>query len=75
MVWIVVAIAAALAVAIVGVRQAAVRIGTLLLGIAGGVASLWLLGVFFYVATILLVLAGFALLVAVFVKVLRPSQP
>lgn len=74
MVWIVLFVTAAIAVAIVGVRQAVVRIGTLLVGAAGAIASLWILGAFFYLAAIVLALAAFGLLVASFVALLRRSS-
>ena len=74
MLWIVLIIAAVIAVAIVGVRQAAIRVGTLVLGGIAAIASLWLLGVFFYVAAIALAGAAFALVVAFFVALLKPSE-
>lgn len=74
MIWMVLFAAAAIAVAIVGVRQTVFRLATLLLGAATGIASLWLLGLFFYLAAIALAVAAFGLLVALFVALLKPSE-
>jgi hypothetical protein len=62
------------AVAIVGVRQAASGIGSWVLGAVAGIGSLWLIGLLLYLVPFLLALAGFALLVALFVVALKPSR-
>ena len=63
-----------IAVAIVGVRQAVVGLGTRVLEFAAGIASLWILGLLFYLVPIILAVIAFGLLVGGLVWFLTPSR-
>lgn len=74
-IWIIFVAAALIAVAIMGVRQAVVGLGTRIATLAAAIASLWLLGLAFYAIPIIIVLLlGFGLLVAAFVLLLKPAR-
>ena len=73
MIWAILSAALLIAVVIVGVRRSVIGAFVLFAELAAGIASLWLLGAFFYVAAAAIAVAAFALLVGAFVVILRRS--
>lgn len=73
MIWGILAAALLIAVAIVGIRRSIMSACVLLAELALGIAALWLLGAFFYVAAAAIAVAALALLVGAFIVIVRRS--